>query len=223
MAEPNGPLTITYYSDVLCVFAYASEIKVRTLVERRGAAVRVDRRFCASFGDTDKKIGEGWKDKGGWKAYAAHVAETAHRFPYVDFDPAAWRDVRPATSHSAHLLLKAIQLTNPPQVFDAACWAIRRAFFAEARDTAARAVQREVAAAAGADLGRADIVLADGRAHAALAADYEQAEADKIEGSPTFVFPEGRQKLYGDVGFRILEANVAERLRPRGPDEPAWC
>lgn len=37
------------------------------------------------------------------------------------------------------------------------------------------------------------------------------------------VLPDDRQKLYGDVGFRILDANVRERLRRPNPEEPAWC
>ena len=45
----------------------------------------------------------------------------------------------------------------------------------------------------------------------------------KIEGSPTFVLNEGRQKLYGNVGFRIVEANIAEMLRQPDPDQASWC
>jgi hypothetical protein len=31
-----------------------------------------------------------------------------------------------------------------------------------------------------------------------------------IEGSPSFVLNEGRQKLYGNVGLRIIEAKIQE-------------
>ena len=50
-------------------------------------------------------------------------------------------------------------------------------------------------------------------------------DADKmcIEGSPSFVVNDGRQKLYGDVGFRIIEANMQELLRVPGGDQASWC
>lgn len=30
-------------------------------------------------------------------------------------------------------------------------------------------------------------------------------------------------KLYGDVGFRIIEANIEELLRVPGDDQASWC
>ena len=69
------PLELTYHSDVLCVFAYASEVKVKALKAAHGGSLKIVRRVCDSFGDTAKKIGEGWQEKGGWEAYADHVSE----------------------------------------------------------------------------------------------------------------------------------------------------
>ena len=44
-----------------------------------------------------------------------------------------------------------------------------------------------------------------------------------IQGSPSFVLNEGRQKLYGNVGYRILEANIHELLRAQPADQASWC
>jgi hypothetical protein len=44
-----------------------------------------------------------------------------------------------------------------------------------------------------------------------------------IEGSPSFVLKEGRQKLYGNVGFRIIEANIQELLRVADGDQASCC
>ena len=41
--------------------------------------------------------------------------------------------------------------------------------------------------------------------------------------SPTFIMNEGRQKLFGNVGYRGLEANVGELLRSAPEDEASWC
>ena len=78
-------------------------------------------------------------------------------------------------------------------------------------------------ARAGADLARVEALIADGRAFAALASDHQDAEALRLQGSPSFVLNEGRQKLYGNVGFRILEANVQELLHEPQPDQASWC
>ena len=45
----------------------------------------------------------------------------------------------------------------------------------------------------------------------------------RVQGSPTFVLNDGRQKLYGNVGFRIIEANIQELLREPKPDQASWC
>ncbi len=44
-----------------------------------------------------------------------------------------------------------------------------------------------------------------------------------IQGSPTFVLNEGRQKLYGNVGYRIIDANIQEMLREPRTDQASWC
>ena len=60
-------------------------------------------------------------------------------------------------------------------------------------------------------------------AFARLAADYQDADKMRIEGSPSFVLNEGRQKLYGNIGFRLIEANIHELLRAPRVDEASWC
>jgi protein-disulfide isomerase len=62
-----------------------------------------------------------------------------------------------------------------------------------------------------------------GAAFASLAADYQHADKIHIEGSPSFVLNEGRQKLYENVGFRVMEANIQELLRALRSDEASWC
>ena len=45
----------------------------------------------------------------------------------------------------------------------------------------------------------------------------------RIEGSPSLVLNEGRQKLYGNVGFRVIEANIQELLREPRINDASWC
>jgi hypothetical protein len=62
-----------------------------------------------------------------------------------------------------------------------------------------------------------------GAAFARLAGDYQDADKIRIEGSPSFVLNERRQKLYGNVGFHLIEANIQELLLAPRTDEASWC
>ncbi|HEX5378777.1 MAG TPA: hypothetical protein VFW47_09390, partial [Phenylobacterium sp.] len=91
------------------------------------------------------------------------------------------------------------------------------------RDIAHWDVQCDVGRQVGVDLGLVEALVHDGQAFAALATDYQDAAAIGIQGSPSFVLNEGRQKLYGNVGFRIIEANIDELLRVPASDQASWC
>ena len=84
-------------------------------------------------------------------------------------------------------------------------------------------MQCELAEPLGVDINAIEKSIHDGSAFARLSTDYQDAEKMRIEGSPSLVLNGGRQKLYGDVGFRIIEANIAELLRPPGDDQASWC
>ena len=219
---------ITYFSDVLCVWAYIAQLRVDAIKARFGEQVRFEKRFCSVFGDTRRKIAANWGDKGSYAGFNAHLRHAAEQFPEVRLNPDIWLKVRPASSDSAHLFLKAIQLAESageaaPEAAATATWALRCAFFEDGRDIADWAVQREVAEKAGIDGAQADALIRDGQAFAALSADYKQASEMGVQGSPSFVLNQGRQKLYGNVGFRIIEANINELLRAPTADQASWC
>lgn len=222
---------VTYFSDVLCIWAYVAQARLDEVKNVFGGDVAVDYRFMSVFGDVPSKIVAGWKDRGGAEGYNRHVLGIAARFPHVKIDPRIWIDVQPASSMSPHLFLSALldseRARNPgiavPPAFESIAWALRRAFFAEGRDIARRDVQIEVAHPYGVDI--ADVLrrIDDGSAFARVQGNQLEAEKLRIEGSPTFVLNEGRQKLYGNVGFRIIEANIRELLREPNPDNASWC
>ena len=83
--------------------------------------------------------------------------------------------------------------------------------------------RHELAESLGVDIDAIEASTHDGTAFARLARDYQDADKMRIEGSPSFVLNEGRQKLYGDVGFRIIEANIQELLRVPAGDQASWC
>lgn len=219
---------IVYFSDVLCVWAYIAQLRVDAISARFGEQVRFENRFCTVFGDTRRKIGAGWKEKGGYEGFNAHLRHAAEAFPEITLNPDLWLTVRPASSTGAHLYLKAVQLAEAadgcaPGTTVATTWALRRAFFEEGRDIARWEVQREIGRCNGAETTRIEPLIHDGSAFAALASDYQDADAMGVTGSPSFVLNEGRQKLYGNIGFRVIEANIQELLRAPTQDRASWC
>jgi len=224
---------ITYFSDVLCIWAYASQARIDAVKKKFGGAIGIEHRFCSVFGDTAQKITSTWDDRGGYDAFNLHLRQVAERFPHIEVHPEIWLKTRPPTSVSTHLFMKAVQLwehesgiaraDSGGSHFDDALWALRCAFFRDCRDIARWDVQCEIAEAGGVDIVAVEQYIHSGSAFANLAADYQSADKMRIEGSPSFVLNEGRQKLYGNIGFRLMEANIQELLRSPRTDEASWC
>jgi len=224
---------IAYFSDVLCIWAYASQARIDAVKDTFGDAVRIEHRFRSVFADTAGKIASTWKDKGGYAGFNSHLRQVADRFPHIEVHPEIWLKTRPFTSASAHLFMKAVQqrdresavpgTQSVPGFFNQVMWAFRSAFFRDNRDIARWDVQCEIAEPLGVDIGAIEDSIHSGSAFARLAADYQGADKMRIEGSPSFVLDEGRQKLYGNIGFRLLEANIQELLRGPRSDEASWC
>jgi len=225
---------VSYFSDVLCIWAYAAQARIDAVKDKFGNTVRMDYRFCSVFGDTARKITSTWRDKGEYAGFNAHLRTVALQFPHIEVHPEIWLKTRPPTSASAHLFMTAVQQWQQERIkeghsgsatsiFDKVTWAFRCAFFRDCRDIARWDVQCELAESLGVDINAIEKNIHEGTAFARLGADYEDADKMRIEGSPSFVLNDGRQKLYGDVGFRIIEANIQELLRAPGGNQASWC
>ena len=228
--------TISYFSDVLCVWAYAAQIKLDELRRQFGDQIRVEYHFLPLFGDVSAHIDAGWGDRGGAVGYARHVKQVAARFDHIVIHPEIWTKNMPPTSASCHLFLKAIQLLEKsgeisaaPQarfggkgLFEEAVWRCRLGFFRDLQDVADRTNQEAIAADLSLPLADIRRQIDSGAAYAALCADFDAKARHLVEGSPTFLLNEGRQKLYGNVGYRIIEANIQELLADPG-ERASWC
>ena len=220
-------VTLTCFTDVLCLWAWIGELRLAELRRTQGEAVVVSQRFCNVFGATAQKIRANWGAKGGYDGFAGHLAHVLEGFPELTASPDLWRGVRPASSLPAHLALKAVQAQEieggPAGLGDRTLLAVRQAFFGQGRDVSEASVLDAVLSEAGADLADIHARLARGEAHAALMSDYQEAQALGVKGSPSLVLNEGRQTLYGNVGFRVIEANIAELLREPEAGAASWC
>ena len=227
-----GPVTITHYSDVLCVWAYIANIRLDELRRQFGAQVRVRSRLCSVFADVETKVSIGWRERGGVSAFRAHVAHVISGFDHVSLHPDVWSRTVPTTSATAHAAIKAVELVVPatedagsataPSPAELYAWQLRLAFFRDGRDVSCVEVELAVASELGLPVDALRARLADGSAWAALHRDYEEARVEQVRGSPTFVLNERRQMLYGNVGYKIIEANVVELLR-QPADQASWC
>ncbi|MCB1725398.1 MAG: DsbA family protein [Gammaproteobacteria bacterium] len=225
--------TIDYFSDVLCVWAYSGQIRLDELERQFGDQVFVRQRFVALFGDTGTRIGRDWED-GGFDGFGRHIRTVCEQWDHAHPHADVWTRCRPLTSTTAHVFLKAVGLclgvddeagAAPRRgAYDRLVSDVRVAFFEQARDISRLPVLYELLPRVGISSGEVSAQIESGAAYAALHRDAELMKAYGVQGSPTYVFNEGRQLLYGNVGYRIVESNVRELL-DKGAVEgaPSWC
>jgi len=215
-------VSLTYYSDVLCVWAYISQARVDEVAEQYPEQVSIDYRFCSVFGDTAHNIKTGWAERGGYAGFGKHLHEVVSEFGHIKLHPDIWQSVRPASSMPAHILLKAVQRADKNQC-RTVLQELRRAFFERCLDISNRSVLNGVLDAVGISIKDVQEAIDSGLAYADLEADRRDQQSLMIQGSPTFVLNEGRQKLYGNVGYGVIEANIKELLRSPVAGAASWC
>jgi len=216
------PLVIDYYTDVLCVWAWIAQRRIDELAADWQGRIRIHHHCVNVFGDTRTKMARQWADRGGFDGYADHVHAVVADYESAPVHPDLWRTVRPTTSANAHLVLKAAAIVDSPAAMVNLAGRMRHAFFVEAADVSDLPLLLDIAAAAGLPRAAMDRALNAGEAAAALLSDYDATEQHGVKGSPSWVMNGGRQILYGNVGYRILNANVEELLR-HPEQEASWC
>ncbi len=231
-------LTVDYFSDLLCVWAYGGQVRVDELKKHFGDQVRVNYRFISIFSSARNQIENNWKDKDGFQGFNRHLQHVAGQWPHVSCSPELWLDCRPASSTPSHLVLKAAMLLEEQGRLDGTpvpefamrtrvemlMWTMREAFFLHNRDIARLDILAELAQSA--DINWQDIfaMIETGEAFAALSEDEKLKQQYCLQGSPSYVLNEGRQILYGNVGYRIIQANIDELLnREQHHDGASWC
>ena len=99
---------------------------------------------------------------------------------------------------------------------------MREAFFKHGADVARSKTLLATAEKLRLPVAKIENILDTGVAHAALSDDLDLGRTHGIQASPTLVFNEGRQRLSGNVGYRIIEANIRELLEG-APGQLSWC
>ena len=207
-------LEIEYYSDVLCIWAYASEARLEELEKEFSDKISIKNRYISLFGNNEHKMAN---YNGGAEGFNKHVLSVASRFDYLDVNPDIWVKTFPKSSAPAHLYLKAVDAlfsVDSPQkdLTTHIAKQIREAFFVDAKDISDMRVLDRIMQANDLDTTMIKKAIEDGSALSDLMYDTNLKERNKIDGSPTFLFNHGRLKLYGNVGYKLIKANVEEVL-----------
>lgn len=218
---------ILHFSDLLCVWAYVEQARMDELVATFGEQVSIRAHFVSVFGDARGKLARGWSERGGGAGYAAHVSDICERLDVGPLHPACWAQTVPCSSLACHLFLRAIGVAEAQSELaagsmDLAARAIRSAFFQHGLDVSQAQVLRNVVEQCGLALAPIEAALEHGTAHAALDRDLELVRQHEVRMSPTLVFNEGRQRLAGNIGYGVIEANVRELLHGRAHGA-SWC
>jgi predicted DsbA family dithiol-disulfide isomerase len=223
------PIRIFYFSDVLCVWAYIAQIRLEELKAEFSENIVIDYHFVSVFGNAREKLTNGWRDRGGLGGYSNHVKATASKFEHISVHPDIWKEVVPASSTSVHLFLRAVHLLEVKglvpksnKVLEKTAWAFREAFFTKLVDISDRQIQFKIAKKLGLPKKEIQSMIDSGEAYASLSKDLELVKEHHVTVSPTLIFNEGRQRLNGNVGYRVIEANIRELLH-NPPDENSWC
>jgi len=227
---------LSYFSDILCVWAYTAQARLDELKKQMGDKLEIDYHFIPIFSCTTTRIGDGWKDKGGYSGFSKHTKSIGKKFPHVNIHEKIWTQNIPSSSANAHLFFKAIQLLQTKNTistklhkefdgrscFEEFVWQVRSNFFENAKNIADQKILFELAEQLDFPISQIEKLIQKGDAMAALFNDIEIKDAHHIEGSPTYLLNEGRQKLYGNVSYNIIAANVQEIIEK--PDNQAsWC
>ena len=218
----DKPLTIEYYTDILCVWAWIAQRRIDELEAEFGDKVCFQRRYIDLFGDTQTRMQEQWADRGLYDGFSDHVCQAVIPYESAPVNKAVWRSCRPATSGNAHLIIKAVELSCGETAAITLALAIRKAFFINAQDIGDLDVLMALVEAEQYDSKAVWKAINCGSAIAAVMKDYRLAKDQGIKGSPSYVIDGGRQILYGNVGFRVLHANISELLK-KPKDEASWC
>ena len=230
-------ISIDYFTDILCIWAYSGQIRIDELKHNLGDNIRLHYHFVPLFAAARQRIDEQWSDKGGLEAFNRHLHSISSQWDHVSLHPDVWLKNTAYSSNGAHLMLKAVQLLQDrgdidasPEVdfhgrtrFEEYVWRLREAFFCNCENVGERAVQERIAGELELPVGSIRKVVDNGEACAALYLDDQARQKFQVPGSPTLVLNDGRQLLYGNVGYRIIEANVKELMQNPLEGDASWC
>lgn len=220
-------INIAYFSDVLCIWAYVSQIRMQELVVEFPDQIQVDFHFFPVFGDVSGKIDKQWSQRGGLAGYSDHVKSVAAQFEHIKLHPEVWTKSPPKSSLPSHLYLSAIAELEDRESVGAGTTqkfaaSLRLAFFVGAKDISNKEELNRLCEELAIPQADIETLINDASAYARISRDMNLAKELNVRASPTIIFNEDRQRLTGNVGYKIIKANIKELL-DHSLDASSWC
>jgi len=221
-------LDVLCFIDTLCVFCYVADARFKQVRTDFAGKVDMSYHFISVYGDVRRRLDRSGKSDA---EYGANVRDIGDRFDHVQIHPDIFRKSVPSSSMPSHLYLRAVKLMEDTGRLEAGdgespflrmMWEVRQAFFRDLVDISKREQLDMIAERLGIPVDDVHEEISSGRAYAELSHDAELQREHKVPVSPSLVLNEGRQLLNGNVGYRVIEANIRELLNKRH-DEMSWC
>lgn len=221
------PITIDYFTDILCIWAYIGQVRITELQTEFTNQIKIQPRYFPVFGHTQEKFSTQWANKGGVSAYATHVQKVAEDFSHIQLHADVWLKNSPKSSFPAHLLLSAAKTLEQKEECTTECTnylseSLRHAFFAEAIDISLQKNLLAIVERTSISREKIEHVIHTGEAFATLSLDLKMANELSIKSSPTLIFNDDRQRLTGNIGYKIIQANIKELLNSPNKQQ-SWC
>ena len=206
--------------------AFVAQPKLDKILEEMGEHLQVDHHIVPVFGSVAWRFEKGPWSKQGVEGRVEATQRICEEHGFKGVEGRVWRDDQPACSWSAGMAVKAVFALEREGKVEAGMGAeylrqLRRRFFVEDRNVARRSEQLALAESLKIAREAIEQRLDDGRALAALWEDHQQKEKLRIQGSPTYVFDNGRAMLYGNFDYAILKATVEAMVQGMGPGASA--
>ena len=220
-------IKIDYFTDMLCIWAYIAQTRMDELSIEFGECINIHARFFPVFGHAHKKIDAAWQSKGGRQGYAGHVHQVAEDFNHIFVHPDIWVKNTPQSSLPSHLYLSAVKLLEhqdelEKESFTQITREIRKSFFTDCADISNTSVLLSLFEKNKLPIALIEKKINTGEAFSVLSEDIKLASEMTVRASPTMIFNEDRQRLTGNVGYRIIQANIKELLHaPKSQN--SWC
>jgi predicted DsbA family dithiol-disulfide isomerase len=215
-------LNIAYYSDILCVWAYINQVKVDELKMQFTEKIDFSYHYTDTFHSVENKLESSWSHRGGNQAYAKHILDLKEKFPHIKLHKDIWTKNIPTSSANAHVFLKAVAASFEAKTLEIVLKEMRKSFFELNIDITTTQNQLKVLQTLNLPETGVLELIHSGKALELLILDHKMAKDTFIPGSPSFNFNNGRQIIYGNVGYKIIELNIKELLE--NPTYPqSWC
>jgi predicted DsbA family dithiol-disulfide isomerase len=199
------PIHIAMYSDVHCPYAYLTTYRLRKLRDEYRGKIVIDYKSLSLEYVNKRPTPKGILDN---ETPILLLAE-----PEIPYQPWNAPDTEwPVTMWPAFEAIKCAERQNPDLAAELD-WAIRKAFFADSQCISMRHVLLALADQVGLDMQRFTDDFDSGLCKRQVVQESQMGwEHLKVEGSPTFVLPNGKQVSYLALPHITLDENRNCRL-----------